>query len=588
MTTGILLIHGFSGRPTDLYPLQRHLLDHFGPDSVSLCSLPGHSTRPKTFDRDELVATVAADIRQARERFKRLAVLGHSTGGSLAILAMAETGITAEMLILAAVPFGFDTSSQKRWQQHRQETEPLNLSAIAGLVSTIIAAGRPALPLTEDGTLLLVHGEEDSLVLSAESRSWQRTLPPARSRLVLVPEAGHQVFTTGLAAVGISAIRRALSDLGQPAGAQPDALERLQAVEPEARRFLALNPAAGPHLACCPGGSRLTGQAPVLPLLPDYEPVFVNIEITTRCNLACPHCARHSFPRPAGDMSPQLFERLLDLLPHAYRITMVGLGEPLLNPHLVQLVTLAKAKGRRVAIATNAMALTSELSARLLAAGLDSIAFSLDAVEPDLAATIRPGSDIPRILENINTFTTQARALPQPVSMAVFTAVSIDTVSHLEQLVMTVKHLGVHVLMASDLNFRRNGERTLWQNRDKDGSGQVRRAITRAFTTGLPVLSVRGLEEFGLAERYGDYLLLPPEQLSQRSTRHRWCLSPWQTLPVDVDGNAALCDCRPEAQAGNLFRQPLDEIWNGEAMVRQRRQMLSESPPEDCLVCPRF
>jgi MoaA/NifB/PqqE/SkfB family radical SAM enzyme/pimeloyl-ACP methyl ester carboxylesterase len=588
MTTGILLIHGFSGRPTDLHPLQQHLLDYFGPDSVSLCSLPGHNTGPKIFDRNELVAAVAADIRRARKRCKRLAILGHSTGGSLALLAMAEAQIAVELLILAAVPFGYDAGSQERWQDHRQGAEPLNLSAIAGLVSTIIAAGRPALPLTEDGTLLLVHGEKDALVLPDQPRSWQRALPPARSRLVLVPEAGHQLFTTGLAMVGISAIQRALSDLARPSPTQSDVLCRLQTLEPEARRFLALNPNAGSHLARCPGGSRLVEQVPAFPLLPDYEPVFVNIEITTRCNLACPHCARRSYPRQAKDMPPQLFERLLDLLPHAYRITLVGLGEPLLHPHLIRLVTLAKAKGRRVALATNAMALTAELSAQLLEAGLDSIAFSLDAVEPDLAATIRPGSNIPLILQHIGAFTAQARAQSRPVSMAVFTAVSTATVGHLEHLVKAVKHLGVHVLMASDLNFRRNGVLTLWQHRDENRSGLLRRAVTRAFTAGLPVLSVRGLEEFGLAERYGDYLLLPPEQLFQRSTRHRWCLSPWQTLPVDVEGNVTLCDCQPEAQAGNLFRQPLYEIWNGEAMVRQRRQMLSESPPEGCLVCPRF
>jgi MoaA/NifB/PqqE/SkfB family radical SAM enzyme/pimeloyl-ACP methyl ester carboxylesterase len=588
MTTGILLIHGFSGRPSDLYPLQQHLLDHFGPDSVSLCSLPGHRTDPKTFDRDELVSAVAADIRRARERYKRLAILGHSTGGSLAVLAMAKAKITAEMLILAAVPFGFDKGSRERWQQHRQGAEPLNLSVIAGLVSAIVAASRQTLPLTEDGSLLLVHGEEDALVLPAESRNWQRALPPARTRLILVPEAGHQVFTTGMATVGINAIRRAVSDLGQPTDIKPNILERLKNAEPEAHRFLTLNPLAGSHLARCPGSSRLAGQVPDLSLLPDHEPVFANIEITTRCNLACPHCARQSHPRPARDMSPQMFERLLDLLPQAYRITLVGLGEPLLHPLLVQLVALTKAKGRRVAIATNAMALTGELSTQLLAAGLDSIAFSLDAVDPGLAARIRPGSDMPMILEHICAFTAQARTLSRPVSLAVFTAVSTATVEHLEHLVVTVKQLGVHVLMASDLNFRRNGARTLWQNREKTNIGHVRRAVTRAFTAGLPVLSVRGLEEFGLAERYNDYLLLPPEQLFQRSARHRWCLSPWQTLPIDVEGNVSFCDCRPEARAGNLFRQPLDEIWNGEAMVQYRRQMLSESPPADCLACPRF
>jgi MoaA/NifB/PqqE/SkfB family radical SAM enzyme/pimeloyl-ACP methyl ester carboxylesterase len=588
MSVGILLIHGFSGRPADLEPLRRELADRFGTEAVSLCTLPGHDEGiPDGFDRDELVAAVAADLRRARQRYRRLAVLGHSTGGTLALLAMAETGVKVELLVLAAVPRRIDLNYLERWRQHRQGAETLSLSTVAGLVSGINAAGRLPMPLE---SLLLLHGSEDELVPPSTADQWRQESCPAARRLVLVPEAGHQLFHTGRAQVGIETVCRALADLADasPRAAAQEALTRLQAVEPEAQRFLRFSPASARHLAGCPSAARLLERKPNLALKVATEPVFANIEITTRCNLACPHCARQTLPRSPQDMAPEQFERLLDLLPHAYRITLVGLGEPLLHPQVVEFVALASGKGRRVALATNAMELTPELSAQLLEAGLDSIAFSLDAVEPGLARRVRPGSDLPRILHHIEACVNQARALQRPVSTAVFAAVSTRTLHQLDALVATVRRLGVHVLMLTDLNFQSNGACSLWRNLDAAGMAQLRRGIARAFAAGLPVLSVRGLEEFGLAERYRDYLLLPPDEAARRSERRRWCLSPWQTLAVAVDGTVTLCDCQPEAPAGNLLRQPLAEVWNGEALVSQRERMLGEEPPAACRVCPRF
>jgi radical SAM protein with 4Fe4S-binding SPASM domain len=102
------------------------------------------------------------------------------------------------------------------------------------------------------------------------------------------------------------------------------------------------------------------------------------------------------------------------------------------------------------------------------------------------------------------------------------------------------------------------------------------------------VLSVWGLEEFALDTRYLDYLLLRGEQLAHRSERRTNCLSPWQTIPVNVEGNLSLCDCQPGAVIGNIHRSALSDWWNGPAMIEQRRRMLGDNPPEACRVCPRF
>jgi radical SAM protein with 4Fe4S-binding SPASM domain len=142
--------------------------------------------------------------------------------------------------------------------------------------------------------------------------------------------------------------------------------------------------------------------------------------------------------------------------------------------------------------------------------------------------------------------------------------------------------------MLSDLNFAANQGESVWK-RWCTGYGQsIGQALKTAFGHGLPVLSVRGVETLGLATRYRDYLLTSPVELGRRSSGHRWCQSPWQSLPVDVGGNVTLCDCQPAAVVGNLARDGLSDIWNGRAMQAHRRKMRSKTPPEDCRICPRF
>ena len=200
---------------------------------------------------------------------------------------------------------------------------------------------------------------------------------------------------------------------------------------------------------------------------------------------------------------------------------------------------------------------------------------------------MRQGTDFQKAIDNIKEFTGLAGP-KRNFSTAVFTAVSAGTVQHLPQLIDLVAQLGVKVMMLTDLNFRQNTKYTLWKNADHNISETVRRAAVYAFSKRLPLLSVHGLEEFGLARRYRDFLLLPPDKLYYRSPKHTYCFSPWQTVPVDVHGNITVCDCQPENVAGNLLTEPFSGIWNGRKMSGHRRRMLGDKPPGTCRICPRF
>ena len=284
-------------------------------------------------------------------------------------------------------------------------------------------------------------------------------------------------------------------------------------------------------------------------------------------------------------MPLEAFEYLLDLLPNTYRIVFVGLGEPTLHPRVADFVALAAQRGHHVGMVTNATRMEANLSRQLIDAGLRSLTFSLDAVDPDLTGWIRGGTDLNRIVHNIYNFMGLAG---DRLQTAVFTAVSVRNAHHLRDVAGTIADFGVNAWMLSDMNFHSNREISLWKNWDEALGEAIGNALKLSYSCNLPVLSVRGLEVLGMGSNYRDYLITAPAALGRRSAVHQDCLSPWQTLPVDVDGNVTVCDCQPDRIIGNLYEKGFSKIWNGAAMRGQRRSMRSEKPLTACRICPRF
>ncbi len=589
MGPGILLIHGFTGSPEDFGPLVQALGEACPDAELIALPLPGHDGPSPEFAQEAFLAAIGEASASLTSEGRELIVVGHSTGGILALAAIEERGLAPRLLVLAGVPNRIDGAYLRRWNAHSQAMSEnsrgrgsITFTSLARMVALINAIGSRSI---EGCPVLLLHGLEDELVPQDETLRWRERIAPGAVRTVLVPGAGHHLFQGEggdfACDVLVRAVRDAAYALSEEEG---NTLARLVEEEPELAKFLAVSPASARHLLRSPSGCVQDYQPS---LEPAGEPVFANIEITTRCNLRCVFCARTASGRAAEDMAPETFQRILDLLPHAYRITLVGLGEPLLHPGVVECVAMASAQGRRVALATNALLLTPELSRDLLAAGLDGITFSLDAPTPELAAQVRAGTVLDKAIANIKAFSALAKDT-RPVARAVFSAVSMTTLPFLEELVRTVAGLDVDVLMLSDLNFRANLSQTLWQNTSDAVETTVRQAIRTAFALRLPVLSVRGLEAFALPRRYQQHLLVPPAQLYTRSALRTHCCSPWQTLAVAVDGTLTLCDCQPDRIVGKLLEQPFGELWQGAVLAEHRRRMLSDAPPEACAICPRF
>ncbi|MDR2451054.1 MAG: alpha/beta fold hydrolase [Candidatus Accumulibacter sp.] len=587
MAVGIVLVHGYTGSVLDLETLYVELSDAFGADSVNCVRLPGHDSGGiPVFDEGRFLDAIASACSIFQEQKRKLVVIGHSTGGNLSLAALADNAIAPDLLILAAAPKKIDGAFLDRWKKHRSGKTPVALDDLALLVKFVNITG--ATRRTADSPVLILHGEADELVPCRQSEAWSEGFFGKPARLAILPGAGHHLFSGSTAPLAVDLISRAVSDLDCGNRIDSETSAALSRIEPGFRDFLSATPSAFAHLVRCPGVRRALGEELDLTPVAQGDPLIANIEITTCCNLKCRFCARTRLARTGRHMPFDTFRRVLAWLPNSYRITLVGLGEPLLHPELDIFIRYAKSLGKKVGLVTNAMLLSEKAGRNLLDAKLDSIAFSLDASHQELSDAVRKGSDFTKVIDNIRSFVRISKAMAANISMAVFSAISIDTVAALDGLIDCVSDLGVDALMLTDLNFKANLEHSLWKNRNGAIEAMVRAAISRAFTKNLPVLSVGGLEEFGLTDRYRDFLLIPPGRLYQRSARRAHCLSPWQTIPIGVDGTVSCCDCQPEFVVGRLWHDPFSRIWNGEAIKRHRAEMLGPDPPEACRICPRF
>lgn len=587
MNVGIILVHGYTGSPKNFIPLQKTLINVYGNDAVARICLPGHDQEDVVppFDEEAFLAVINSAFEFFLKQDRKIVLVGHSTGGVLALSYLIKKAHTPHYLILAAPPRKIDRNYFIRWNNHANG-KAIDFYSTARMVTMVNKLGKKQIANTYP--VLLLHGEKDELVPLSESEDWKNKNFSGPVRLVIVQKADHHLFTSHGSRFAINEVTRVLKDMVNAEGDKYQAFkEKIISVEPEVASFLARSPCSLYHLANSPSGVMLADGTPHLAPVCPTEPVIANIEITTRCNFSCPQCARSFIKQEDNDMGIDRFQRILDLLPNTYRINIVGLGEPLLHPQIVDFVIMARESQRRVSLVTNAMCLEPDLSLKLIQAGLSSIVFSIDAPREELAGEIRPGTDLEQVQRNIKTFVQLAKAQGKP-SGAVFSAVSIKTVSYFAELADFIADLGADVWMVADLNFAENMKDSLWKNASQQVNDLVREGIKRAFRKNLPVLMLRGLEEFGLDKRYQDFLLLSPKQLAGRSRERTYCYSPWQTIVVDVNGEVAICDCQPGEKVGNLLQIPLEEIWNNNRMMEYRSHMLRAYPPPNCQICPRF
>lgn len=289
----------------------------------------------------------------------------------------------------------------------------------------------------------------------------------------------------------------------------------------------------------------------------------------------------------AGAIDVGLFRRLLGELPALRRLTLQGLGEPLLHPHLLELIKLGKDKGARVGFNTNATLLTRKKADALIAAGLDWLHVSVDGATAETYEAIRDGGQLPTVLRNLAGLVEAKRAAGStlPHVRVVFVAMRRN-VAELPELVRAMGRLGVDEVRVQNLSHD-------FADTDPAGSyGPIREYAHReALGAGDPVVAATFAQSSREAARMGVALRLPETEPAPPVRSGPGCTWPWEAVYVTSAGVVQPC-CMvmgdDRISLGRLDEQSFADIWTGPAYVDFRRRLMTDEPPDVCRGCSLY
>jgi radical SAM protein with 4Fe4S-binding SPASM domain len=323
-------------------------------------------------------------------------------------------------------------------------------------------------------------------------------------------------------------------------------------------------------------------------------PRELQVEVTGACNLRCRMClVRYRAPlgRRRASLDLATFRDLVDALPDLERITLQGLGEPLLAPDLMVMIAYAAARGIRVGFNTNATLLTRARSRALIASGLDWLHVSVDGATAQTYESIRDGASFATVCTNVAALTGEVRASggTRPTVSLVFVAMQRN-VHELPDLVRLAATLGIARVRVQNLSHSFG---------DVQGDDEYReiRSDTLAQALWTPERRSAAARVFAqaqdVAREVGVTLRLPhlEEPAVGREAGARGCDWPWRSAYVRHDGRVQPCCMlmgEDRAIQGSLADADFATIWRATPYAQFRAALRTGEPPEPCRGCALY
>jgi MoaA/NifB/PqqE/SkfB family radical SAM enzyme len=132
----------------------------------------------------------------------------------------------------------------------------------------------------------------------------------------------------------------------------------------------------------------------------------VQIEVTSRCSTGCVFCPHDALVDRwiEGDLSLEVYRE--KIVPHLDLFELVylqGWGEPMLHPHLWEMLELAQQQGCRTGFTTNGAWLQDEQNKRLVDMEVDMISVSFAGTAATVHESLRTNSEFSQLCQNFES-----------------------------------------------------------------------------------------------------------------------------------------------------------------------------------------
>lgn len=311
------------------------------------------------------------------------------------------------------------------------------------------------------------------------------------------------------------------------------------------------------------------------------DAVRAYLEVNTRCNLSCAMCVRQAWSDPQGMMSADTFQAVLQGLkafPEMKRVVFGGFGEPLMHPHIVEMIAQVHALGLGVTMITNGILLERKLAETLLRAGLDTLVVSIDSMH--IQAYHQAGLVNDRVLGNLHGLYELIRDLGFTLPALGFEyVVTRSNLADLYKLPALAKQLGATFIIVTNLlPHTRELENEILYDRDAPlqlggGWGVHRAGWVKWGSASLPRMKWSAARQCSFIK--------DPSLVIGWDGAVSPCYALMHSYTYYIYGR------RKEVrryELGNANQQPLLDIWNSEEYVTFRAKVQDFRFPS-CVDC---
>jgi radical SAM protein with 4Fe4S-binding SPASM domain len=263
------------------------------------------------------------------------------------------------------------------------------------------------------------------------------------------------------------------------------------------------------------------------------QPEVFQVELTNHCPMTCVMCPRtESMTRALGYMDQNLFERVVRQIgTFSSKVFLHHFGDSLVHPNLGSLIRYATERHIKCFLSTNAALLTEKRARELVDSGLEELVVSLDGVTSatNVAIRGRAAHDVADAERKIRFLLTYRR----------------ERKSKKPRIIMQ--------FVLQKMNQHEAGE---WMKK----------------WTSIPEIDAVKIKSYitwtGQHDRINLLRIAPAPE-----SNGLVCDKPWTSVTILWDGRVVPCCFDYDAQyvLGDLKRQSLRDIWNGEQMLALRR-----------------
>ncbi|HYP14836.1 MAG TPA: radical SAM protein [Bryobacteraceae bacterium] len=322
-------------------------------------------------------------------------------------------------------------------------------------------------------------------------------------------------------------------------------------------------------------------------------PMYVQVEVTSRCNLKCRMCpltlGATGSGADGGKLADADWEQVKRMSRAAGRALVVGFGEPLTHPRFVPMLHELDELGVEISFSTNGIGAEAVAGDFATLKNLRHVNISIDSPDPEIYREIR-GGDVSRALQGMTAI---AAAMPDRVDVSVNSVVMKSNVRSLLQFPAILERAGVpffslnglhdyteelrqeHIFSGRSLQTFLPSRRlhvVLDQLKAECESHGIKLLLTRRTQLDFYRPDLAALE----------YFTVDPNKPVSRA-----CTVPFDSMYVDSNGKVfPCCQAAGSEPLGDLRLETAEQIWHGEAFAKFRNDLLQpETTPKICRPC---